>query len=111
MPRSQRAKQFQPFDALKGLREAIAAKERKPEPRRELTEDAAAELNRILSGLQPGQMVTAVYYSRKNQMYTQLTGPAVRTDPLNQQLLLGENRIDFRDLYEIQLIGNGEFPG
>ena len=44
MPRSKRAKQFMPFDALTGLREAIAAKERVPEPRRYPSEEAIAEI-------------------------------------------------------------------
>ena len=45
MPASRRAKQFAPFDALKGLKEAIAEKERIPSPRRILAEDAQSELN------------------------------------------------------------------
>ena len=45
MPPSRRAKQFAPFDALKGLKEAIARKERISTPRRILSEDAIAEIN------------------------------------------------------------------
>ena len=48
MPPSRRAKQFAPFDALKGLKEAIAAKERRPAPRRELTEYAKEQVNKAL---------------------------------------------------------------
>ena len=51
MPRSKRAKQFMPFDALTGLREAIAAKERVTEPRRYLSEEAIAEIDKALCGL------------------------------------------------------------
>ena len=40
MPPSRRAKIFSMFDALKGLKEALAAQERIPEPRRYLAEDA-----------------------------------------------------------------------
>lgn len=43
MPRSKRAAQFAMFDALKGLKEAIAAKEKHPEPRRILAEDGESE--------------------------------------------------------------------
>ena len=39
MPASRRAKQFMPFDALRGLKEAIAAKEKIPIPKKELAED------------------------------------------------------------------------
>ena len=62
MPRSRRAKQFMPFDALRGLKEAIAAKERVIEPRRYPSEDAVAEINATLLGLHKGQIVTVVYY-------------------------------------------------
>ena len=62
MAASRRAKQFAPFDALKGLKEAIAEKERIPSPRRILAEDAQAELNEQLSQLRKGTMVTVVYY-------------------------------------------------
>ena len=62
MPASRRAKQFAPFDALKGLKEAIARKERIPTPKRILAEDAVQELNKRLSSLKKGNIVTVVYY-------------------------------------------------
>ena len=80
MPRSRRAKQFMPFDALTGLREAIAAKERVTEPRRYLSEDAIAEINETLNGLRKGQVVTIVYYGDYEQKYLQLTGPVTKVD-------------------------------
>ena len=49
MPPSRRAKIFSMFDALKGLKEALAAQEHIPEPRRYLAEDAMEELNRKLT--------------------------------------------------------------
>ena len=48
------------FDALKGFKEALAAKERQPEPRRELAQDAIEELNRIINELALGDIVTIV---------------------------------------------------
>ena len=48
MPPSKRAKIFSMFDALKGLKEALAAKERIPEERKILAADAIEELDRIL---------------------------------------------------------------
>ena len=67
MPPSRRAKQFAPFDALKGLKEAIARKEHVPEPRRELSEEAIAEINAKLTMLKPGSCVTVVYYCDYNK--------------------------------------------
>ena len=56
MPPSRRAKQFAMFDALKGLKEAIAAKERPTEPRKYLSEESIAELNKQLTELRKGQL-------------------------------------------------------
>ena len=47
MPPSKRTKIFSIFDALKGLKEALATKERIPEEQKLLAADAAEELNQI----------------------------------------------------------------
>ena len=82
MPRSKRAKQFAPFQARKGLNEAIANKEKIIKPRRELTEDSIAEINRVLIDLSIGSLVTAVYYCDCQKEYQQLTGYVNKVDPL-----------------------------
>ena len=48
MPRSQRAKQFAPFDALVGLRQALKEKEKIRVPRKEISEDMKVEIIRSL---------------------------------------------------------------
>ena len=101
MPRSKRAKQFQPFDALVGLREAIAAKERVPTPRRYLSEDAIAEINKILNSLQKGQLVTVIYYGEYEQDYLQLTGPVFKVDPYWHSLQIESISIDFSEIYAL----------
>ena len=62
MSRVQRAKQFAPFSALKGLVEALAEKEREYEPQAELSDDAAEELDRCLRELQKGTAVSVKKY-------------------------------------------------
>lgn len=103
MPPSRRAKQFAPFDALKGLKEAIAAKERHPEPRRVLTEEMMAEINKTLSGLQRGQCVTVVYYGSMEQEYLQLTGTVMKVDPYWGYLQIDHVSIDFEEIYLIDV--------
>lgn len=98
MPRSKRAKQFMPFDALRGLKEAIAAKERFPTPRRYLSEDRIAEIDKILNTLQKGQVVTVVYYGVYEQDYVQLTGPVMKVDPYWHTLQVGNTTIDFPEI-------------
>lgn len=101
MPPSRRAKQFAPFDALKGLKEAIAAKERHPEPRKELSEEMIAEMNKTLTELRRGQQVTVVYYGRMEQEYLQLTGTVVKVDPYWKLLQVNHVGIDFSEILEI----------
>ena len=101
MTRARRAKQFMPFDALVGLRDAIAAKERVTEPRRYLTEDAITEINDSLLELKKGQIITVVYYGIYEQTYLQLTGAVTKVDPYWHSLQLGNVVIDFREIYQL----------
>ena len=101
MPPSKRAKIFSMFDALKGLKEALAAKEHIPEERRILASDAIEELNRILTALEKGTIVTVVYYCIHSQCYNQLTGPVTKIDSFWHNLQLGQVCIDFEDIYEV----------
>ena len=101
MPRSRRAKQFMPFDALRGLKEAIAAKERVIEPRRYPSEDTIAEINATLLGLHKGQIITVVYYGVYEQVYLQLTGPVTKVDSYWQNLQVGNTTIEFPEIDQL----------
>ena len=101
MPRSRRAKQFMPFDALRGLKEAIAANERVIEPRRYPSEDTIAEINATLLGLHKGQIITVVYYGVYEQVYLQLTGPVTKVDSYWQNLQVGNTTIEFPEIDQL----------
>ena len=105
MPANRRAKQFAPFQALAGLNEAIANRERIIIPRRELAEDAIAEMNKVLVRVEKGALVTAVYYCDHEQNYLQLTGVVTKIDPTIKVLQLGKVTINFGDLSNLW-IGN-----
>ena len=64
MDRSERAKQFAPFDALRGLREALERKEREHErqEKRMRTEEETEALERVLPLLSRGKKVEALFY-------------------------------------------------
>lgn len=101
MPVSRRAKQFSMFDALKGLKEALAAKERRPEPKKTLAPDAIEELNLIINLLEIGAVVTVVYYCRYREEYHQITGHVTKVDAFWKCLQIGNMCIDFEDIFEI----------
>ncbi len=108
MPVSERAKQFSPFSPLKGLSEALAEKEKIRVPMKEVSEDAAAQINRILQGLKRGEMITAVYYDLPEQQYAQLTGAVDQVDMIGRVLHIGLTVINFDALYAIILHGENE---
>lgn len=64
MDRTQRAKQFAPFEALTGLRNALRIKEFQHESvvKGELSEDSAAEISAVMMELNKGEKVTAEIY-------------------------------------------------
>ena len=95
MPLSQRAKQFQAFDALKGFREAIAAKEVQRVPKRELAEDSLRELNDMLGLLEKNQTITVDYYDLRAQNYLRVTGMIAKIDVRRGTLTVGECEIPF----------------
>lgn len=101
MPPSRRAKIFSMFDALKGLKEALAAQEHIPEPRRYLAEDAMEELNRKLTSLSKGQVATVVYYCEYAQEYHQLTGPVDKVDFYWNMIQIGSSCIGFGEIFDV----------
>lgn len=101
MPVAERAKQFAPFAALKGLSEALAKKERIPVPRREISDDQAEQINRTLLSLQRGEVVTAVWYDEPQQDYTQMTGVVSEVDLVARVLRLAAYAVPFADLADL----------
>lgn len=103
MPPSRRAKIFSMFDALTGLKEALAKQEKIPEPRRYLAEDSIIELNEKLTSLRKGQVITIVYYCEYGQEYRQLTGPLEKVDFYWKTIQVGNSSIGFSELHNIIL--------
>ncbi len=103
MPVSERAKQFMPFAALKGLPEALAQVEQAhtATAQKELSEEMAAELNNSLLSLHPGCQATIRYYKAGHEQ--QITGIVTKLDTTFQYLLVdGTLRIAFNDLLQVE---------
>ena len=96
-----RAKQFAMFDALKGLTEAIAEKEYRSYPRRELSDDRIAEIGLLLSSLQAGSMVDITYYCSYSHRYNKVMGVVSKLDQYWKQILVNDVVIDFCDIYDV----------
>lgn len=100
MPPAARAKQFMPFDALKGFQEALRKKEQIPEPRKELPEDWAEELDRRLRRICSGDLVTAEYF--QNGQYAKITGVISQVDLTDKVLRMEGVQIPFADISDLQ---------
>lgn len=100
MPISERAKQFMPFSALKGLDEALRKKEQTLIERRELTESEEAELNRILCSLKPHDKVTLSYYSMGR--YESVSGEIADFDTAFRRMTIDGKKIYFDSIEKVE---------
>ena len=97
-----RAKQFMPFDALKGLREALAAKEHIVVPKIELSEEMLEDLDHKFQLLSPGMMVTIVHYDKDE--YIKTTGMIAKISITSRQIQVVNTKIFLDDIKSIELI-------
>ena len=69
MPRAMRAKQFAPFDALKGLQDALRLKEYQHEKilKGDMTEEKASELSDVLVNMKKGDVVKVTYFEDEHE--------------------------------------------
>lgn len=102
MPVADRAKQFMPFAALKGLPEALSAKEKIIVPKIELSPEMAEHLDRKMHLLQKGKMTTVTYFHRGE--YLQITGMIARIDTTCRLLQIVNTKIDFDDILDVNIV-------
>ncbi len=103
MTRQERAKQFMPFDAMKGLQEALRDREERHirTERRELSEEQGREINSVLSRLRVGQKVQIYCYCAFHDVT--LSGRVTRLRPEERSLTVDDVSIPFEDIYGISI--------
>jgi len=102
MTREQRAKQFAPFDALKGLHEAMREKEEKHlrEEKKTLSEDLMNENSYVLLNLKVGDAVSVKYYL--NGHYVKEDGIVSKIRHDLSYLEIKNITISYGDIYSIE---------
>lgn len=100
MDRSNRAKQFMPFAALKGFREALEKKERIIVQKKELSEERKAEIAYKLHQIHKMDIITAEYF--RNGEYLQITGAVSGIDEKSRVLKMVNTSIPFDDICDLQ---------
>ena len=100
--RADRAKQFLPFDALKGLQEALREKEIEYEQKKELSEESLMELEKQFNKIEKGSFVKIKYY--KNKTYIEVTGIVTKIDYIKKKIQINQiENINMCDILDIIL--------
>jgi len=99
----QRAKQFMPFAALRGLPESLALKEKVIVPKVELSEEMAEELDRKMHLLEKGKVATIIYFAKDE--YLKKTGMVARIDLTAGVLQIVNVKISFDDILDVWVEG------
>lgn len=95
-----RAKQFLPFDALKGFREMLSFVEKQKSEKKDFSSDFLDILNEKLNNLQKGMNIKVTYYYDLN--YIETSGIVKKVDVVNQVLILLNTKINFDDIMDIE---------
>lgn len=101
MNKANRAAQFAPFDALKGLQEALREKEEKHlrVQKAELSEEMAEEISAKLRKLEKGVNVKVTFYYKGH--YVTLQGKVTEKSDVFKYLKIDSFKIYYDDLIEV----------
>jgi hypothetical protein len=102
--KANRAAQFNAFDALKGLQEALREKEEKLSrvERRELAEEQQDALSLVLHRLEKGNLIELTFYYSGH--YVTIKDKFVALNSAYRFILVGDYKIYYDDLYEVKMI-------
>lgn len=104
MNRADRAKQFQPFDALKGLQEELRSREerRTRVVKKEISEEREEQISVELTKIYKRSDVEITFY--RGGHYYSLEGTVLEKNDVYKYLLVGQERIYYTDIYELKLL-------
>ena len=98
----ERAKQFMPFDALKGFREMLRFVEKQKLEKKEFTSDFLIVLDEKIKSLKKGMNIKVTYFYDLN--YIETCGVVKSVDVINQTLFLLNTNINFDDIMDIEIL-------
>lgn len=100
MPIEDRAKQFMPFSALRGLPDALKLKEKIVVPMIELSEEKKEMLDARMREIKEGDMASVVHYC--DGEYIKLSGMVAKLDTTQRYIQIINTRIYFDNIYDIE---------
>lgn len=102
LSRIERAKQFLPFDALKGLHVALHEKEVEHVDKYELSIEQKEEISEKLQLLGNGEIVIIKYYMNYN--YNEIKGKVLYINPIKKVINVSKIEIPFVNIYNIEIL-------
>lgn len=105
MMREQRAKQFAPFDAMKGLTEALRDREERHSrvQKHGISEEKQMEISNVLCRVEKGSKVFLSYYADFHDW--ERSGRVTEINRTYQFFRVDDEKICFDDLYDLRVIG------
>ena len=97
-----RAKQFMPFDSLKGFYDLIRIEEIEKQNRKSLSDDSYNYLDSQIKQIKKGDTIFIEYYY--NEDYIQTTGIIKKIDNINKCIYILQSKINFEDIMNIKKI-------
>jgi predicted RNA-binding protein len=101
MSRLDRARQFLPFDALKGFQEALREKEKEYVERIDLDDEQKAILSEQLARIEINNNIKLTYYSQRQ--YKTISGYVNGIDTIKKKIAIDDNKISFYDILKIEI--------
>ena len=100
--RLDRAKQFMPFDALKGFREALLEKEKIVDSKVVLSEEQTNDLNDVISSIDIGSVIVVTFYC--NNKYIDKIFTIKKLSINKNKIVLNDYKILLSDIKNIKVI-------
>ena len=99
-----RAAQFLPFDALKGLSEEQQSRieKRTRVPKHEFSDEKKEELSKTLVRVDKGTVVRINFYL--NGHYIDIEGTVAKNNVVYHYLTIGQKKIFYDDIYQIDIV-------
>ena len=102
MDHVQRAKQFLPFNSLKGFYDLVLEAEKIKMPRRKITQDEAELINEKIVKLKIGMMVIITYYETDG--YVKIQGVISFIDTVYKTIKIVDNVLQIKDIIDVEAL-------
>ncbi len=104
MPNSERAKQFAPFDALKGLQKALRLKEYEHDrsTKGDLDDETILKISEVLKNIKKNNQIYIKYFEKGYYKDGNFT---VKNIDVNKKILsIEDKKINFDDIFDLKIL-------